>query len=224
MRIILLGAPGAGKGTQAEYLCNKYQIPKISTGDMLREAVKNNTKVGQSVAEVMHNGLLVSDDIIIHLIKDRLMSSDCSTGFLLDGFPRTLRQAEMLDEAKILINAVIEIKVPDETIIRRLSGRRIHPSSGRVYHVDFQQPKVPGLDDITGEPLIQRDDDTEETIRNRLSVYHKQTEPLVEWYRQKSQENPPKTRFVRINGEADVKEVEEHIALELENVQKAIAY
>ncbi len=186
MRVILLGAPGAGKGTQAQFICERFGIPQISTGDMLRAAVKAGTELGKQVKEVMDNGDLVSDDLIIGLIKERITQDDCAKGFLFDGFPRTIPQAEALVEAGIDIDRVLEIAVADEEIVARLSGRRVHPGSGRVYHVDHNPPKVAGKDDVTGEDLIQRDDDKEETVRKRLEVYHTQTKPLVDFYQKLS--------------------------------------
>ena len=186
MRVILLGAPGAGKGTQAQFICERFGIPQISTGDMLRAAVKAGTELGKQGKEVMDNGGLVSDDLIIGLIKERITQDDCAKGFLFDGFPRTIPQAEALVEAGIDIDRVLEIAVADEEIVARLSGRRVHPGSGRVYHVDHNPPKVAGKDDVTGEDLIQRDDDKEETVRKRLEVYHTQTKPLVDFYQKLS--------------------------------------
>ncbi|WP_341706466.1 adenylate kinase [Halopseudomonas sp.] len=186
MRVILLGAPGAGKGTQAQFICERFGIPQISTGDMLRAAVKAGTELGKQVKEVMDNGGLVSDDLIIGLIKERITQDDCAKGFLFDGFPRTIPQAEALVEAGIDIDRVLEIAVADEEIVARLSGRRVHPGSGRVYHVEHNPPKVVGKDDVTGEDLIQRDDDKEETVRKRLEVYHTQTKPLVDFYQKLS--------------------------------------
>ena len=186
MRVILLGAPGAGKGTQAQFICERFGIPQISPGDMLRAAVKAGTELGKQVKEVMDNGGLVSDDLIIGLIKERITQDDCAKGFLFDGFPRTIPQAEALVEAGIDIDRVLEIAVADEEIVARLSGRRVHPGSGRVYHVEHNPPKVAGKDDVTGEDLIQRDDDKEETVRKRLEVYHTQTKPLVDFYQKLS--------------------------------------
>ena len=182
MRLILLGPPGAGKGTQARYICEKYGIPQISTGDMLRAAVAAGTELGRQAKTVMDSGGLVSDDIIIGLVKERITQDDCETGFLFDGFPRTLAQATAMSDAGVDIDAVVEISVPDDDIVKRLSGRRSHPGSGRVYHVTFNPPKVEGIDDETGEPLVHRDDDREETIRNRLATYHAQTEVLTSFY------------------------------------------
>ncbi|AWI53535.1 adenylate kinase [Aquabacterium olei] len=184
MRLILLGAPGAGKGTQAAFLCQKYSIPQISTGDMLRAAVKAGTELGLAAKKVMDAGGLVSDDIIIGLVKERIAQPDCANGFLFDGFPRTIPQAEAMKAAGVKIDFVLEIDVPDSSIIERMSGRRVHVASGRTYHVTFNPPKVAGKDDVTGEDLIQRDDDQEETVRKRLDVYHQQTRPLVDYYGQ----------------------------------------
>ncbi len=183
MRLILLGPPGAGKGTQASFITEKYGIPQISTGDMLRAAIKAGTPLGLAAKQVMDGGNLVSDDIIINLVKERIREADCVNGFLFDGFPRTLPQAQAMKDAGIDVNYVVEIDVPDDDIIRRMSGRRVHPGSGRTYHVTFNPPKVAGTDDITGQDLVQRQDDEENTVRKRLEVYHAQTQPLVEYYR-----------------------------------------
>jgi adenylate kinase len=182
MRLILLGPPGAGKGTQANYIKEKFGIPQISTGDMLRAAVKAGTPLGLAAKKVMDAGQLVSDDIIIGLVKDRLTQPDCNSGYMFDGFPRTIPQAEAMREARVAIDFVLEIDVPDSEIIVRMSGRRVHLASGRTYHVLFNPPKASGVDDVTGEGLIQREDDKEETVRNRLDVYHSQTKPLVDYY------------------------------------------
>ena len=182
MRLILLGAPGAGKGTQATFLKERFGIPQISTGDMLRAAVKAGTPMGLEAKKIMDAGGLVSDDIIIGLVKDRLNEPDCADGYLFDGFPRTIPQADALKSAGVALDFVIEVDVPEEEIIERISGRRVHPGSGRVYHTRFNPPKVDGIDDVTGEPLVQRDDDLEETVRKRLTVYREQTRPLVEYY------------------------------------------
>jgi adenylate kinase len=184
MRLILLGPPGAGKGTQATFIKEKFNIPQISTGDMLRAAVKAGTPLGMAAKKVMDAGGLVSDDIIIGLVKDRLKAADCANGYLFDGFPRTIPQADAMMEAGVLIDYVLEIDVPDEAIIERMSGRRVHPASGRTYHVKFNPPRQEGRDDATGEELIQRDDDREETVKKRLAVYHEQTEVLVSYYNQ----------------------------------------
>jgi len=182
MRVILLGSPGSGKGTQAKFITEKFGIPQISTGDMLRAAVREGTPLGIEAKKVMDAGGLVSDDIILGLIKERITQADCAKGFLLDGFPRTIAQAEGLDKMGVVIDTVIEIAVEDEEIVKRMAGRRVHPQSGRTYHVLFNPPKTDGIDDETGEELIQRDDDKEETVRKRLSVYHEQTKPLVGYY------------------------------------------
>ena len=182
MRMILLGAPGAGKGTQATFICKKYGIPQISTGDMLRAAVKAGTDMGLAAKKVMDSGGLVSDDIIIGLVKERIGQADCANGFLFDGFPRTIVQADAMKAAGVKLDLVLEIDVPDEAIIERMSGRRVHLASGRTYHVKFNPPKVEGKDDVTGEDLIQRADDAEATVKNRLAVYQNQTRPLVDYY------------------------------------------
>jgi adenylate kinase len=184
MKLILLGAPGAGKGTQAAFLCQKYGIPQISTGDMLRAAVKAGTEMGLAAKKVMDAGGLVSDEIIIGLVKERIAQPDCANGFLFDGFPRTIPQADAMKAAGVKIDVVLEIDVPDTAIIERMSGRRVHVASGRTYHVKYNPPKAEGKDDVTGEDLIQRDDDKEETVRKRLDIYHQQTRPLVDYYSQ----------------------------------------
>jgi adenylate kinase len=211
MRVILLGAPGAGKGTQAQFITTKYAIPQISTGDMLRAAVKAGSPLGALVKEVMASGGLVTDDIIIALVKERIEQPDCAKGFLLDGFPRTIPQAEAMEEAGIAIDVVIEISVADEEIVKRLSGRRVHADSGRVYHVINNPPKNADVDDITGEPLIQRDDDKEETVRKRLKVYHEQTEPLVNFY-QSLESDDHGVKVLRLNGQDNVEIVRQQIA------------
>ena len=183
MRLILLGAPGVGKGTQASFICQKYAIPQISTGDMLRAAVKAGTPLGQQIKAVMESGSLVSDELIINLVKERITQSDCANGFLLDGFPRTIPQAEAMKVAGVKLDYVLEIDVPFDAIIERMSGRRSHPASGRTYHVKFNPPKVEGRDDVTGEPLVQREDDKAETVKKRLDIYSAQTRPLVSYYR-----------------------------------------
>ncbi|MGZ8190121.1 MAG: adenylate kinase [Methylococcaceae bacterium] len=203
MRIILLGSPGSGKGTQAQFITEKYGIPQISTGDMLRAAVREGTPLGVEAKKVMDAGSLVSDHIILGLIKERITQADCANGFLLDGFPRTIAQAEGLDAMGLDIDFVIEIVVEDEDIVKRMAGRRVHLQSGRTYHIEFNPPKVDGLDDVTGEALIQRDDDKEETVRKRLSVYHEQTKPLVGYYSAAGQ----KTRFSSITGIGTVDEI-----------------
>ena len=189
MRLILLGAPGAGKGTQATFICQKYSIPQISTGDMLRAAVKAGTPLGLQAKKVMDAGGLVSDDLIINLVKERITQADCTKGFLFDGFPRTIPQADAMKAAGVKIDYVLEIDVPFEAIIERMSGRRSHAASGRTYHVKYNPPKTSGMDDVTGEPLIQREDDKEETVRKRLEVYSTQTRPLVDYYANWAQKN-----------------------------------
>ncbi len=212
MRLILLGGPGAGKGTQANFIKERYGIPQISTGDMLRAAVKAGTPLGIEAKKVMDAGGLVSDDIILGLVKERIAEDDCAKGFLFDGFPRTLAQAEALREQGVDIDAVIEIDVDDEEIIRRMSGRRVHPGSGRTYHIVFNPPKVEGKDDVTGEPLVQRDDDTEETVRKRLQVYHDQTEPLIGYYTKWAEEGGAGApRYIRIPGIGKVEEIRDAI-------------
>ena len=210
MRIILLGAPGAGKGTQAQYICEQYGIPQISTGDMLRAAVKAQSELGKKVEKVMASGGLVTDEIIIALVKARIEEEDCKDGFLFDGFPRTIPQASALVEGNILIDVVLEIDVQDDEIVKRLSGRRVHLDSGRVYHIVYNPPKNEGFDDVSGEELIQREDDQEETVRNRLKVYHQQTKPLVEYYTQLSSLDS-NIRVIKINGLAKVDSIKEEI-------------
>jgi len=208
MRLILLGPPGAGKGTQATNICSHYGIPQISTGDMLRAAVKAGTPLGLAAKQVMDAGNLVSDDIIVGLVKERIAQPDCANGFLFDGFPRTIPQAEAMRSAGVKLDAVLELDVPDHAIIERMSGRRTHPASGRTYHVKFNPPKVAGKDDLTGEPLIQRDDDKEETVRNRLDVYQKQTRPLVEYYSAwAAQGDAAAPRYRKISGQGSVEEI-----------------
>jgi len=209
MRVILLGAPGAGKGTQAKFICEEYAIPQISTGDMLRAAVKAQTPLGLEAKKIMDSGGLVSDEVIIGLVKDRITQADCANGFLFDGFPRTIPQAEAMVDAHVEIDHVVEIAVEDEEIVTRLSGRRVHPGSGRIYHVLFNKPQRDGLDDETGEELVQRDDDTEETVRKRLEVYHQQTSPLVDFYRNFKGENAP--RYHRVEGVGSVEEIREKV-------------
>jgi len=208
MRLILLGAPGAGKGTQAAFICQKYGIPQISTGDMLRAAVKAGTPLGVAAKKVMDAGGLVSDDIIIGLVKERITQADCAGGFLFDGFPRTIPQAEAMREAGVKLDYVLEIDVPFDAIIERMSGRRSHPASGRTYHVKFNPPKVAGQDDVTGEPLVQRDDDKEETVKKRLEVYASQTRPLVDYYAGWAKTDPATApRYRAISGMGSVEEI-----------------
>jgi adenylate kinase len=208
MRLILLGAPGAGKGTQAAFICRQFGIPQISTGDMLRAAVKAGSPLGLQAKAVMDAGALVSDDLIIHLVKERIAQPDCAGGFLFDGFPRTIPQADAMKTAQVQLDHVLEIDVPFEAIIERMSGRRSHPASGRIYHLKFNPPKVAGLDDETGEPLVQRDDDREETVRKRLQVYADQTRPLVDYYAQWAAREPQSApRYHAISGMGTVEEI-----------------
>ena len=208
MRLILLGAPGAGKGTQAAYICKKYGIPQISTGDMLRAAVKAGTELGVAAKKVMDAGGLVSDDIIIGLVKERIAQPDCAKGFLFDGFPRTIPQADAMRNAGVKLDLVLEIDVPDEAIIERMSGRLFHTASGRSYHVKFNPPKTPGVDDQTGEALVQRDDDKEETVRKRLAVYQSQTRPLVDYYSKWAATGDTQApRYARIAGLGSVEDI-----------------
>jgi len=209
MRIILLGSPGSGKGTQAQFITEKFNIPQISTGDMLRAAVRAGTPLGLEAKKIMDAGLLVSDDIILNLVKARITEADCRDGFLLDGFPRTIPQAEGLDALGIALDQVVEIRVDDEAIVERMSGRRVHPASGRSYHRVFNPPRVEGIDDVTGEPLIQRDDDREDTVRKRLAVYHAQTRPLVEYYSQKAAGGG--IRFASLEGKGPVETIRDRI-------------
>jgi adenylate kinase len=212
MRLILLGGPGAGKGTQANYIKEKFQIPQISTGDMLRAAVKAGTELGKEAKKFMDSGGLVPDEVIIGLVKERIQEADCQKGFLFDGFPRTIPQADAMKDAGVAIDAVVDINVPDEEIIKRMSGRRAHLASGRTYHIVFNPPKEEGKDDVTGEPLVQRDDDKEETVKKRLEVYHDQTEPLIDYYKNweaSGESGAPK--YIRIEGVGKVEEITEGI-------------
>ncbi len=205
MRIILLGAPGAGKGTQAQFLMNKFGIPQISTGDMLRSAIKAGTEMGLAAKKVMDAGQLVSDDIIIGLVKERIAQEDCANGFLLDGFPRTIPQADAMKESGVSVDYCIEFDVPDDVIVDRMGGRRVHPASGRVYHVVYNPPKVEGKDDETGDDLVIRNDDQEDTVRDRLSVYHEQTKPLVNYY-SKAAENG-ECKYFKLDGTKPVDQI-----------------
>lgn len=208
MRLILLGPPGAGKGTQAAFIKEKFGIPQISTGDMLRAAVKAGTPLGKAAKVIMDQGGLVSDDIIIGLVKERLAQPDCKNGFLFDGFPRTIPQAQSIADAKIPIDFVLEISVPDAEIVERITGRRVHLASGRVYHVKYNPPKVEGKDDVTGEPLVQRDDDKEEIVKKRLAVYHAQTEALVSFYQDLAKSgNPHAPQYRSVNGLGSIEEI-----------------
>ncbi len=219
MRIILLGGPGAGKGTQANYIKQHFGIPQISTGDMLRAAVKEGTPLGEEAKKVMDAGGLVSDEIILGLVKERIAQPDCVNGFLFDGFPRTIAQAEALKSEGIKIDAVVEIDVDDDEIIKRMSGRRVHLSSGRTYHVIYNPPKTEGKDDVTGEDLIQRDDDKEATVRKRLAVYHEQTEPLITYYKEWSTSAASEApKHAKIDGIGSVQEIRERIFKELESI------
>ncbi len=214
MRIILLGAPGAGKGTQAQFIMEKYGIPQISTGDMLRAAVKAETPLGLEAKKVMDGGRLVSDELIIGLVKERIAQDDCAKGFLLDGFPRTIPQADAMAENGINADYVIEIDVPDEEIVKRMSGRRVHPASGRVYHVVYNPPKEEGKDDVTGDDLVIRPDDEESTVRKRLDIYHNQTKPLVNYYGKVAEAG--NTQYHKFDGTKSVSEVSEELAAVLE--------
>lgn len=214
MRIILLGAPGAGKGTQAQFLTEKYNIPQISTGDMLRAAIKEGTELGKVAKSAMDAGELVTDEIIIGLMQERLSQSDCENGYLLDGFPRTIAQADAVTDAGIQIDAVIEIDVPDSEIVKRMSGRRAHLASGRTYHVEFNPPKVEGKDDVTGEDLVQRDDDKEEVVLDRLKVYHSQTAPLIDYYQEQAGRIDA-LQYITVDGTDSIDNVQTHITSKL---------
>ena len=219
MRVILLGGPGAGKGTQSSFIAEKYQIPKISTGDMLREAIRAETEIGHQAKLLMDKGELVPDDMIIGLVKERIAEADCKNGFLLDGFPRTIGQAEALIQGGIRIDSVIEIEVDDEEIVTRISGRRVHAESGRTYHVLFDKPKKEGLDDVTGEPLEQRPDDEEITVRKRLAIYHKQTEPLISYYRNLSnKQGLDAPSFASVKGTGKVETIRDSLFAVLDNL------
>ena len=212
MRLLLLGGPGAGKGTQAQFISERFGIPQISTGDMLRAAEKSGSSLGMEAKKVMDEGQLVSDNIILGLIRERIWEPDCKKGFLLDGFPRTMKQAEAMKEEHIEIDFVIEIRVPDAVIVKRMSGRRVHLPSGRTYHITFNPPKIQDIDDVTGEPLIQRDDDREITVRERLAVFHEQTEPLISYYSrwaESGEANAP--RYVIVEGVGNVEDIRDRI-------------
>ena len=217
MNVILLGPPGAGKGTQAAHICEKFNIPQISTGDMLRAAVFAGTTIGLKAKKVIDEGSLVPDDIIIALVKERIQSQDCKNGYLLDGFPRTIAQADALKSENIKIDYVVEVQVPDEDIVVRMSGRRVHLPSGRTYHIAFNPPIVKNKDDLTGEDLIQRVDDNEEIVRERLSIYHQQTQPLVDYYREQALEDNSVTKFHTISGVGTLDEVKIRINAALES-------
>ena len=215
MKIILLGPPGAGKGTQAEIICNSFSIPHISTGDMLREAIANETATGKIAKEIMDAGNLVPDDVIVSMVKERIKKEDCRNGFLFDGFPRTIPQADALEKEEIFVNVVLELTLKDELIINRMSGRRVHQPSGRSYHLEFNPPEKDGVDDVTGEPLIQRDDDKPETVKNRLEVYWEQTNPLIVYYRSKSVQTDLK--YIEIDGSKSMEKVSSQIKAALED-------
>jgi len=222
MRLILLGGPGAGKGTQANFIKDKYQIPQISTGDMLRAAIKAGSDLGKKAKGFMDSGGLVPDEVIIGLVKERIKEADCQKGFLFDGFPRTIPQADAMKDAGVALDAVVDINVPDAEIIKRMSGRRVHLASGRTYHITFNPPKEDGKDDVTGEALIQRDDDQEKTVRNRLDVYHAQTEPLVDYYKSwESSGESAAPKYIRIEGVGKVEEIRDQIYSVLDRLQSA---
>lgn len=217
MRILLLGLPGAGKGTQAQFLIERYKIPQIATGDMLREAIKNGTKLGLEAKSYMDRGALVPDPVVIGLVQERIKAADCANGFIMDGFPRTLAQAEALRAAGVDLNVVITIDVPDAEILRRMSGRRVHPASGRTYHIEFNPPKVAGKDDVTGEALVQRSDDNEETVKKRIQTYHDQTKPLVGYYRDwKASGDARAPLCIQINGIGAVDAIRAQITAAIE--------
>ncbi len=218
MRILLLGLPGAGKGTQAQFLIDRYRIPQISTGDMLRAAMKANSPLGGEVRSYMDRGALVPDHLVIELVKERIKAPDCKTGFIMDGFPRTLPQAEALRQAGIDINFVIEIEVGDGEILRRMIGRRVHLTSGRSYHVEFNPPRVPGKDDVTGEPLVQRSDDNEDTVKRRIQTYHEQTKPLINYYLSWAASGDPRApHYVNIYGRGSVEHIRDKILAAIES-------
>ncbi len=219
MRLILLGGPGAGKGTQANFIKEKYGIPQISTGDMLRAAVKAGTPLGKEAKGYMDSGGLVPDEVIIGLVKERIQEPDCGKGFLFDGFPRTIPQADAMKDAGVPIEAVVDIDVPDEEIIKRMSGRRAHLASGRTYHIIYNPPKVEGKDDVTGEPLVQRDDDKEETVKKRLDVYHDQTEPLIDYYKKwEATGEAAAPKYCHINGVGSLEDITKQIFTALDNI------
>lgn len=223
MRLVLLGCPGAGKGTQAKFIKDKYHVAQISTGDMLRSAISAATPLGVMVKQIMDDGQLVSDDIMIQLVKNRIQEPDCQKGFLLDGFPRTIPQAESLHDNGIYLDYVIEISVPDEEVIKRLSGRRVHPASGRIYHEIYNPPKVKNKDDLTGEALIQRADDAEETIRKRLAVYHQQTEPLIKYFHHEAKHaGRDAPIYIKIDGRGSVDEIHNKIFAALNAAEASI--
>ncbi len=217
MRILLLGLPGAGKGTQAQFLVRRFKIPQISTGDMLRAAMKSNSPLGSEASSYMQRGALVPDHLVIALVKERIKAADCATGFIMDGFPRTLPQAEALREARVDIDIVVNIEVADAEILKRMSGRRVHPESGRTYHVDFNPPKVAGRDDVTGEPLVQRPDDNENTVKERIATYHAQTKPLINYYVEWGKSGEARApQYVHIHGIGSVEQIRDSIFTAIE--------
>ena len=219
MRIVLLGGPGAGKGTQAAFVSERYGIPQVSTGDLLRAAIRSGSELGRRAATLMDAGRLVSDEIIIALVEERIATGDCVNGFLLDGFPRTIPQAAAMRARGVGIDAVVEIAVPDEKIVERMSGRRVHPGSGRTYHVRFNPPSVEGIDDVTGEPLVLRDDDREDTVRHRLEVYHERTEPVIDYYREWGGDDPRSApRVSRVDGLGTLEDVRERMFATLDAI------
>lgn len=218
MKLIILGPPGAGKGTQADFIAAQYGVPKISTGDMLRSAVKAGTTLGREAKRIMDAGGLVSDDIIMGVIQERLKEPDCKAGYLFDGFPRTIGQAEALGQLGVKVDGVVELKVPDEAIVNRMSGRRVHPRSGRTYHLVYNPPRNSGVDDETGEPIIQRIDDKEETVRHRLTVYHQQTSPLVDFYRQQATQG--KLTYIEVDGNGTLDGIRDSISVELGKIAR----
>ena len=219
MRIILLGAPGAGKGTQAQAICDHLSIPQISTGDMLRGEIKSGSDLGNQAKSIMDAGKLVDDELIIKLVTKRISVDDCKNGYLFDGFPRTIPQAESLRMANIQIDLILNINVDEADVLNRITGRRVHPASGRTYHVEYNPPKIPEKDDVTGDDLIQRDDDTEETVRKRLSVYHEQTEPLISFYKSWKQENDEAPNFIDVPGTGNISEISQRIITSIKQNQ-----
>jgi len=220
MRMILIGPPGAGKGTQAAFLCARYGVPQISTGDMLRAAINARTPLGVAAKQVMDAGNLVSDEIVLALVKERLKQPDCQNGYLFDGFPRTLVQADAMRAQAVALDVVIELDVPDADIVTRMAGRRVHPASGRTYHVVFNPPKRPGLDDVTGEPLVQREDDLEETVRKRLEIYKAQTQPIIEYYtRWSASGDAAAPRHLRVSGPGSVEEIRDRAFAALDAIR-----
>ena len=222
MRIILLGAPGAGKGTQAQVICNYLNIPQISTGDMLRGEIKSGSNLGNQAKNIMDSGKLVDDELIIKLVSKRISMKDCKNGYLFDGFPRTIPQAESLRSENILVELVLNILVDDNDIIDRITGRRVHMASGRTYHIKFNPPKMPGKDDLTGEDLVQRNDDTSETVKKRLSVYHEQTEPLVDFYKSWKQKDKNGPEFINVPGTGQISEISNNVISSIEHCRKSL--